>query len=144
MKTDDLAAKILATFPLFMHKAFHDFLPTTGTLDLNKTHMKALMFIYIGNEPYMTEVCHHMNMERGSLTPVIDRLIQTKLVERRGNPGDRRKVHLHLTDLGLSLVQANLHRAHRHVENKLKHLSKEEIQRFRNALLDLHRITLML
>ena len=141
MNTDDMAAKILATFPLFMHKVFHDFHPASGALDLNKTHMKVLMIIYIENNPYMTRVCHHMNMEKGSLTPVIDRLIGMKLVERSRNAGDRRKVNLHLTELGLSLVQANLHRAHRHILEKLKHLPKAQMQRFKNALLDLHEIT---
>ena len=136
--------KILATFPLFMHKVFHDFRPASGALDLNKTHMKALMIIYIEDNPYMTRVCYHMNMEKGSLTPVIDRLIQMNLVERRRNAGDRRKVNLHLTELGMSLVQANLHRAHRHILEKLKHLPEEEMQRFKNALLDLHEITLKL
>jgi DNA-binding MarR family transcriptional regulator len=144
MNTDDMAAKILATFPLFMHKVFHDFHPASGALDLNKTHMKALMIIYIEDNPYMTRVCYHMNMEKGSLTPVIDRLIQMNLVERRRNAGDRRKVNLHLTELGTSLVQANLHRAHRHILEKLKHLPEEEMQRFKNALLDLHEITLKL
>ena len=144
MNADDMAAKILATFPLFMHKVFHDFHPGSGALELNKTHMKALMIIYIENNPYMTKVCYHMNMEKGSLTPVIDRLIEMKLVERRRNPEDRRKVNLHLTELGQSLVQANLHRAHRHILEKLKHLPEEEMQRFKKALLDLHEITLKL
>jgi DNA-binding MarR family transcriptional regulator len=144
MGADDMAARILATFPLFMYKVFHDFHPGSGVLELNKTHMKALMIIYIENNPYMTKVCYHMNMEKGSLTPVIDRLIEMKLVERRRNPVDRRKVNLHLTELGLSLVQANLHRAHRHILEKLKHLPEEDIQRFKNALLDLHEITLKL
>jgi DNA-binding MarR family transcriptional regulator len=144
MNVDAMAARILTTFPLFMHKVFHDFQPGSGTLDLNRTHMKALMIIYIENNPYMTKVCYHMNMEKGSLTPVIDRLIQMNLVERRRNPEDRRKVNLHLTELGLSLVQANLHRAQRHIMEKLKHLPAEEIRRFKRALSDLHEITLKL
>jgi DNA-binding MarR family transcriptional regulator len=144
MSTDDMAATILATFPLFMHKVFHDFHPGSGELDLNKTHLKALMIIYIENNPYMTKVCHHMNMEKGSLTPVIDKLIEMNLVKRIRNPKDRRKVNLHLTDVGMSLVQAHLHRAHRHILQKLKHLPQEDIRRFKNALLDLHEITLKL
>ncbi len=140
MSADDMTARILVTFPLFMHKVFHDFNPASGKLALNKTHMKTLMIIYIENNPYMSKVCHHMNMEKGSLTPVIDRLIQMKLVERRRSSEDRRKVHLRLTEVGKSLVQANLHRAHRHILEKMKHLRDEEIQRFKKALLDLHEI----
>ena len=144
MKDESVAVGILTTFPLFMHKVFRDFQPVSGTLDLNKTHMKALMIIYIENDPYMTRICHHMNMEKGSLTPVIDRLIRMNLVERRSNPEDRRKANLHLTELGQSLVQANLHRAHRHILGKLKHLPQEEVERFKSALFVLHETTLKL
>ena len=143
-KDESVAVRILTTFPLFMHKVFHDFHPASGALDLNKTHMKALMIICIENDPYMTRVCHHMNMEKGSLTPVIDRLIRMNLVERRSNTEDRRKVNLHLTELGQSLVQANLHRAHRHILGKLKQLPREEVERFKSALFVLHEITLKL
>ena len=144
LKDESVAARILSTFPLFMHKVFHDFQPDSGALDLNKTHLKALMIIYIDREPYMTRVCYHMNMEKGSLTPVIDRLIQMNLVERRRSLEDRRKVNLHLTEVGLSLVEAHLHRAHRHILEKLKHLPEEEVERFKRALGDLHEITLKL
>ena len=144
LKDESVAVRILTTFPLFMHKVFGDFQPACGALDLNKTHMKALMIICIENDPYMTRVCHHMNMEKGSLTPVIDRLIRMNLVERRSNTEDRRKVNLHLTEFGQSLVQANLHRAHRHILGKLKHLPREEVERFKRALFVLHETTLKL
>ena len=141
MTTDDMAARILATFPLFMHKLFHDFHPASGELELNKTHLKTLMIIYIENNPYMTKVCHHMNMEKGSLTPVIDSLMEMGLVRRKRNPEDRRKVNLDLSEQGRKLVAVNLQRAHEHIFDKLKHLPKYEIQRFKKALLDLHDIS---
>jgi DNA-binding MarR family transcriptional regulator len=144
LKDESVAVRILTTIPLFMHKVFRDFHPATGSLELNRTHMKALMVIYLENDPYMTMVCRHMNMEKGSLTPVIDRLLRMNLVERGSDPGDRRKVNLHLTELGQSLVQANLHRAHRHIQGKLKHLPRDEIERFKNALFVLHETTLKL
>jgi DNA-binding MarR family transcriptional regulator len=135
------AARVLTTLPFFMHKMFHDFQPDSGKFDLNKTQMKALMVIYVENSPHMTRVCYHMNMEKGSLTPVIDSLMGMGLVRRRRNPEDRRKVNLDLSAQGRKLVAANLLRAHEHILNKLKHLPPDEIQRFKKALLDLHEIT---
>ncbi len=144
MNTDSITARALTTFPLFMHKVFHDFHPDSGDLDLNKTQIKALMVIYIENSPHMTKVCYHMNMEKGSLTPVIDSLIEMELVQRSRNPDDRRKVNLNLTNKGRKLVLENLRRAHEHILDKMKHLQKGERQRFEKALLDLHEITLKL
>jgi DNA-binding MarR family transcriptional regulator len=85
-----------------------------------------------------------MDMEKGSLTPVIDNLIETKLLQRKRNPEDRRKVNLYLTDQGRKLVLENLHRAHQHILDKMKHLPEEEVQRFKTALSNLHDITLKL
>jgi DNA-binding MarR family transcriptional regulator len=143
-KDESLAAKILTTFPLFMHTLFHDFQPPSGALDLSKTQMKVLMVVYIESAPYMTGVCRHMNMEKGSLTPVIDRLAQANLVERGRSPADRRRVNLRLTEVGLSLVEAALHRAHRHILEKLKTLPEEDVERFKSALSVLHEITMKL
>jgi len=78
------------------------------------------------------------------LTPVIDSLIEMELVQRSRNPDDRRKLNLNLTDQGRKLVLENLHRAHEHILDKMKHLQKDERQRFEKALLDLHEITLKL
>jgi DNA-binding MarR family transcriptional regulator len=144
MKQHSMEARVLTTFPLFMHKVFHDYHPDTEPFALNRTQMKALMIIHIESSPHMTKVCYHMNMEKGSLTPVIDSLIESGLVERRRNPNDRRKIDLSLTDKGTELVLTNLQRVHEHILKKLARLPKEEVQRFKRAVHDLHEITLKL
>ena len=103
--------------------------------------MKALMVIYMEESPHMTKVCHHMNMEKGSLTPVVDSLIELELVRRRRDPHDRRKVILGLTQKGGGLVESHLERVHRHVQKKLERLPKRDVERFKRALQDLHEIT---
>jgi DNA-binding MarR family transcriptional regulator len=132
---------VLTTFPLFMHRVFHDFHPDTGKYNLNKTQVKTLLVVHAGDSPHMSQVCDHMNMEKGSLTPVIDSLIELDLVERERNRDDRRKVNITLTDKGRDLVTRNLQNAHEHILGKLKHLPAEEVTRFKRALLDLHDIT---
>ena len=138
MTDEDMVTRVLTSFPLFMYKVFHDFKPETGGYDLNRTHIKALMVIHTGHQPYMTHVCRHMNMEKGSLTPVIDSLIEMGLVERKRNPDDRRKVNLSLTEIGTSLVVSNLKRAHEHLLAKIAHLPRESVTRFERAVLDLY------
>ena len=54
MKSETDAARVLTTFPLFMHKMFHDFHVDSGELHLNNTQMKALMVVYIENCPHTT------------------------------------------------------------------------------------------
>jgi len=141
---ESTAAWVLTTFPLFMHKVFHDFHPATSHLELNKSQMKALMVIHLEDSPHMTKVCYHMNMEKGSLTSVIDGLIELGLVERTRNPEDRRKVNLTLTSRGRDLVLEHLQQAHEHISKKLERLPEAEVRRFEKAMHDLHDITLKL
>jgi DNA-binding MarR family transcriptional regulator len=140
MTDKEIASQILSTFPLFMNKIFHDFRHVTGEYDLNKTQVKALIIIHMDDNPHMTHVCHHMNMEKGSLTPVVDSLIEIGLVERKRNREDRRKVNLSLTERGKKLVVRNLNRAHEHILKKIGHLPEDMVDRFKRAVLDLHEI----
>jgi DNA-binding MarR family transcriptional regulator len=140
MSTPWIAATAITTFPLLMHKVFHDFHAGLEQLPLNRTHMKALMVIYTQGFPHMTQLCSHMNMEKGSLTPVIDSLIGVELVHRKRDPHDRRKVILDLTQKGRTLVEAHLECVHRHVQKKLERLPKRDVERFRSALQDLYEI----
>jgi len=140
MTDEEMVSQILSTFPLFMHKIFHDFWHGTEESELNKTQMKTLMIIHMDDHPHMTHVCHHMNMEKGSLTPVIDSLIEIGLVERKRNKEDRRKVNLSLTDKGRQLVVRNLERVKKHILKKIDHLPEDMIDRFKRAVLDLHEI----
>jgi len=141
MKDETVAVQVLTTFPLLMHKMFHDFQPDTRKYDLNKTHVKVLLVVHVEDSPHMSQVCYHMNMEKGSLTPVIDNLIELDLVERKRNRNDRRKVNITLTTKGRDLVYSNLQRAHEHILGKMKHLPAEDVERFKRAMLDLHDIT---
>lgn len=129
------------TIPVLMHKLFHDFKPPQIELNLNKTHFKVLLIIHIRQKPNITKVCRHMNMEKGSMTSVIDRLIELKLVMRKTNPEDRRMVNLLLTENGKQLVSDYLRRSHEHIKNKLTGLSVSDIEKFNCAIDDLYDIT---
>lgn len=136
--------KLLTTFPFLMHKMFHDFVPDSLGLELNRTQIKALMVIHTEAEPHMTHMCHVMNLEKGSLTSVVDGLIELGLVERRRNPDDRRIVNVILTDSGKTLVDRHIRQAHAHVLSKLSHLTAEERSVFEETVDVLHRIAMKL
>jgi DNA-binding MarR family transcriptional regulator len=140
MKNEEMVVQVLMAFPLFMHKVFHDLRGEAEGHPLNRTQMKTLMIIHLENQPHMTHVCHHMNMEKGSLTPVIDSLIEMGLVDRMRNREDRRKVNLSLTEKGNRLVIEHLNQAHDHLLKKLESLPEANVSRFKRAITDLYEI----
>jgi DNA-binding MarR family transcriptional regulator len=141
---EEMVERLLTTFHLFRHKIFHDFKAETGPVTLNRTQCRALMAIHLETRPHMSRVCRRLDLEKGSLTPVIDGLIALELVTRERDREDRRKVNLALTGRGEELLKLHRRRAHRHLLAKLERLSPEEVARFGEAFAVIHEITLKL
>jgi len=141
---EEMVEKLLTTFHLFRHKVFHDFKPETGETALNRTQFRTLMAIHQAEAPHMSQVCSQLDLEKGSLTPVIDGLIARGLVIRERDQKDRRKVNLALTSAGEELLKFHRGRAHRHLLAKLEVLSPAEVTRFGEAFAVIHEITLKL
>ena len=144
MKQEAMVEKLLTTFHLFRHKVFHDFKPDTGDATLNRTQLRTLMAIHLERAPHMSQVCRQLDLEKGSLTPVIDSLIELGLVNRERNHHDRRKINLALTGRGEELLSLHRRQAHRHLLAKMESLSEEEVARFSEAFAVIYEITLKL
>ena len=139
-----ITPRILTTFPMIMHKILHDFHPDTGDYALNRTQSRTLLIIHLEGSPHMSRVCRLMDREKGSLTPVVDGLIELGLIERSRNSEDRRKVNLALTVAGRRLVAEHMRLVREHIRRKLAGLSPGEIKRFERAVDDLHQIAVKL
>jgi DNA-binding MarR family transcriptional regulator len=141
---EEMVERLLTTFHLFRHKVFHDFRPKTGELELNRTQFRTLMAIHLESSPHMSRVCRQLDLEKGSLTSVVDSLIAYGLVVRERDNKDRRKVNLALTGRGEALVLEHRRQAHRHLLAKMRSLSAHERQAFSEAFAVIHEITLKL
>jgi DNA-binding MarR family transcriptional regulator len=51
----------------------------------------------------VTDLARAAELNPGAMTRLLDRLAAKGLVERVADPGDRRALHIHLTDAGLSI-----------------------------------------
>lgn len=73
--------------------------------ELNITPVQALVLGFLRDEDRITstELGKRTELDSATLTGIIDRLEAAELVERRGNPADRRSIQVHLTERGRSL-----------------------------------------
>jgi len=71
-----------------------------GFLDLKKNHIKILNMLYQHDLLTQTEIGKKLDIEKGSLTSLIDHLEQKGLVKRCEDPEDRRKYLLTLSEQG--------------------------------------------
>lgn len=70
--------------------------------ELNITPVQALVLGFLSDEDRITssELGKRTELDSATLTGIIDRLEAAELIERRGNPADRRSIQVHLTERG--------------------------------------------
>lgn len=68
--------------------------------NVNKTQLRALTFIKNYGAINMTELCNMLNIEKGSLTTMIDDLVEKGYVERANDKKDRRRYIIVMTEAG--------------------------------------------
>lgn len=68
--------------------------------NVNKTQLRALTFIKNYGAINITELCNMLNIEKGSLTTMIDDLVEKGYVERVNDKKDRRRYIIVMTEAG--------------------------------------------
>jgi DNA-binding MarR family transcriptional regulator len=73
--------------------------------DLNITSVQAMVLGFLDEEDQITssELGKRTELDSATLTGLLDRLEATGFIERKGNPDDRRSIHIHLTKKGKAM-----------------------------------------
>ncbi len=76
--------------------------------ELNITPVQALVLGFLNEEDGISssELGKRAELDSATMTGIIDRLETAQLIERHGNPADRRSIRIHLTEHGRKLAGA--------------------------------------
>ncbi len=74
------------------------------------------------------ELAERLYVTKGNVSGLIDRLVETELVERRAMPDDRRSHALFLTPRGRMLAEEGMAAQRRYVENTLGRLERRDLE----------------
>lgn len=117
----------------FKHMLLKGFKPEIReSYGLTETQMRTLMFIKRQGPRPMSSVVCYMNLEKGSMTAVVDRLIEKDLVRRERDKADRRRVIIDLTEKGRELASRAYADLNSHINGRLDELGpglKQELIR---------------
>lgn len=105
---------------------------------LNKAHVKAMIFLYVHKGGTMTEVSRCVALEKGSFTPVANKLLELEYIEKIGLEEDKRKAFLVLTPKGVSYAERVKQEHIDHFETQFAKLSNKERSDFKKSLSTLH------
>ena len=95
-------------------------------VSLPQLHLLALL-AYAGRPLSTGEIARAMVKAAQSITGLVDRLVARKMVETKGDPKDRRKTLVVLTDIGRAKLQESWPTANQVGEELFKVLSDDEL-----------------
>ena len=98
--------------------------------NINKNQVRALTFIKNYGSISMSELCNMLNIEKGSLTSMIDDLEKKKYVERMKDKKDRRKYNIVLTKDGDKMACEFLEHLKENLHDKIERIEKDNLGRF--------------
>jgi Transcriptional regulators len=123
--------------PLF-YKCKTFYIDKNRTDDLcNKNQSMAIMIIGKAEKITPTTLSKFINMEKGSLTTLIDSLEGKKLVIRSNNPSDRRNVLLSLTFEGKEYMKTIEEQSKKGLASMVASLNEREIDQMHDSLITL-------
>ena len=85
----------------------------------------------------MSEIGNLLNIDRPSLSRVVDRLYKRGLVERQQDPSNRRVIRLHLTDVSRALLLDMAEQRESRVREVFDSFDEQSAQRIADSLIDL-------
>jgi DNA-binding MarR family transcriptional regulator len=88
-------------------------------LDLTVIECYLLQALYQKDGQHATNLAHSIGRAPTSFTPILDKLANKELIERRPDPADRRAIYIHLAPKGKKLQKAIL-ASFNEVESRIK------------------------
>ena len=123
------------TFPKIYSSLYLDYLKKYSVLyNVNKTQLRALVFIKNHGSISMKELCAKMHIVKGSLTSMIDDLTKNGYVYREKDLADRRKYMIVITEAGEKLAVDFTSKLSNDLEQKLFKLDEDDREKYQEAL----------
>ena len=116
------------------HKFMHNFEKNKSNQLLNKSKKKALMIIHYHGEMYMSKLGECIDLQKGSLTTLIDSLENNGYIKRKFLTSDRRKTVLTLTNKANNIINNRQNDMEEYISILFKKLSDTEITQLLNSI----------
>lgn len=101
---------------------------------IKKNHIMIIGFLYQNKILTATQISKMLNMEKGSLTTLIDQLEEFGLVIRCEDVNDRRKTLISLTDAGKSEMEDIMRNSIQCINKILSNTKSDELMKFMDSL----------
>jgi len=133
------ADRLLEVVPRTMRGIRHAMRSTVAPA-LTVTQLRALLFVASHSRTGLSPLAEHLGMSLPSASALVARLVRAGLLDRSGDPGERRRIQLGLTDAGSAGVASARRSARSWLRQRLAFLSADELRGLQRSLELLARI----
>ena len=107
---------------LLTHRAFREHGRFVKAAGLSIPQFGILAQLHYQHKCGVSEISHRMSITNAAASQLVDKLVQSGLVERAEDPHDRRAKELKLTEKGRQLVETSMAKRHQWVDRLVEHL----------------------
>src|ERR1043165_1165835 len=117
-----------------MQRSLRERTQLAKSIGLSMPQLGILMQIHFHGNCGISEIGNRFDITNAAASQLVDKLVQSGLIQREEDPHDRRAKLLNLTEKAKELIQQSTERRYRWVEDLARKLSPEERQQVDEAL----------
>jgi DNA-binding MarR family transcriptional regulator len=117
-----------------MHHALHERIHFAKTLGLSMPQFGILMQLRYRGNCGVSDISDRFDITNAAASQLVDKLVQSRLIQREEDPHDRRAKLLNLTEKANELIQQNIAERYRWVDQLAEKLTAEERTKVTEAL----------
>ena len=119
---------------VFMHRSMHGWNHFAKSTGLSTPQFSILMQLHHKGPCGMSEISERFDITAAAASQLVDKLVQSELIERVEDSHDRRAKQLSLSKKGAALVEKGIQERYRWVDDLAGKLSAEERSKVSEAL----------
>src|SRR5687768_11751 len=119
---------------VFMHRSFRTWGLFAKSTGLSMPQFSILMQLHHKGVCGVSDISERFDITNAAASQLVDKLVQSGLIQREEDPQDRRAKLLDLTDKGQDLIQQGIEERYRWVDQLAERLTAEERVQVSEAL----------
>ncbi len=131
---NQLSQSIRRGMDVVTHRTMHDWSRFVKSTGLSMPQFSILMQLHYRGACGVSDLSERMDVSSAAASQLVDKLVQSGLIERAEDPNDRRSKRITLSDKGLDLIRAGISERYRWVDALVESLTHEERQKVGEAL----------
>lgn len=134
ISSPQLIQSIRQFLDIAMHRSMRERAHFAKATGLSMPQFGILMQLHYRGNCGVSDIGDHFDITNAAASQLVDKLVQSRLIQREEDPQDRRAKLLNLTDKGRKLIQQGIEERYRWVNQLAEKLTAEESTKVAEAL----------